>query len=208
MLNFENRNISKRKNYYLCSDFNRYEPSRRRQSSTKIKIMNKIKKHATNLQASRVVPSQMKGEDVVNKPSAEINNSINFDTETDVFNSPWGAEKAYFFLYLLNETASDFNEGILEDSNIRRPIPHFKTVSSFLVWVQETNPKTVKALIREVALFLSRCFEGIMHPDNPENTEGLTYFYKGFTRYMNNNVEIDHGDEAEGILDSILEDKE
>ena len=47
-----------------------------------------------------------------------------------------------------------------------------------------------------------------MHPDNPENTEGLTYFYKGFTRYMNNNVEIDHGDEAEGILDSILEDKE
>lgn len=170
--------------------------------------MRKNNNHATNLQASRVVPSQMKGEDVVNNPSTENNSSIKFDTDTDVFNSLWGAEKAYFFLYLLNETASNFNEGLLEDSNIRRPIPYFKTVYSFFVWVQETNPKTVKALIREVTLYLSRCFEGVWHPDNPENLEGLTDFYKGFSRYMRNNVEIDHGDEAEDILSEILEDNE
>lgn len=168
--------------------------------------MKKIKNHATNLQASRVVPSQMKGEDVVNKPSAESNDSITFDTDTDVFNSPWGAEKAFFLLYFLNSIASDFNEGLMEDPNIRRPIPYFKTVSSFLVWLQATNPKTVKWFLREVILSLCRCFEGVWHPDNPDNLEGLTDFYRDFARYMKNNVEIDHGDTVE--IDDILEDEE
>lgn len=164
--------------------------------------MKKTRNHATNLQASRVAPSQMKGEDVVNNPSAESNESITFDTETDVFNSPWGAEKAFFLLYFLNRIASDFNEGLMEDPNIRRPIPYFKTLSSFFVWLQATNPKTVKWFMREVAFSMCRSFEGVWHPDNPDNLDGLTAFYRDFARYMKNNVEIDHGDTVE--MDDIL----
>ncbi len=156
----------------------------------KIKIMNKIKNHATNLRASRVVPSQMKGEDVVNNPSEERNN-----TDIDVFNSVWGAEKAYFFLYFLKRVVDLFNEGKLEDPNIKKPIPHFKTVYSFFVWVQETNPKTVKWFIREVALYISRCEEWVWHPDNPQYDDGISDFYRDFARYIKNNVEIDNDKE-------------
>lgn len=149
--------------------------------------MKRTTNHATNLQESRVVPSQMKGEAVVNIPSAESN------TEKDSFNSPWGAEKAFFFLYLLNKTARLFNAGLLEDPNIRRPIPRFETLSSFYTWVQDTNPKTVKWFMREVALNL--CGSGLLNlPDDPENVSGLSDFYKELSYFMKNNVVIDYGD--------------
>ena len=136
--------------------------------------MNNKKELATNLQESRVAPTHTEGE------------AVNTPFKRDMYESPWGAERAFFFLHLLNETASYFNLGHFEDANIRRPIPHFHTFYSFFSWIQDTNPKTVKSLLKKVIWNIT---EGVIeHPDG--SSELLRDYYKEFGKYLANGTRL------------------
>lgn len=174
--------------------------------------MRKVKNNATNLQESRVAPSQMKGEDVVNKPSTEINNStiprgqeveyeettkgirkvIYLNREFDTLNSLWSAEKSYYLLYCINYNGELFNKYVLplRESRLRKPIPHFNTLTAFLEWVINTNPKALKELLRDVLLTMINNDRGLMLPDEGRvaETDAMEKYYKGLSHYMAEHV--------------------
>ena len=119
---------------------------------------------------------------------------ISLNTEYDTLNSLWSAEKNYYLLYCINYNGEMFNKYVLplRESRLRKPIPHFKTLTAFLEWVLDTNPKALKELLRDVLLMMSNNDRGLLLPDEGgvADTEQMEKYYKGLSRYMAENVLI------------------
>ena len=120
--------------------------------------------------------------------------AIFLNPEYDTLNSLWSAEKNYYLLYCINSNAKMFNEYVLplKESRLRKPIPYFKTLTAFLEWVIDTNPKALKELLRDVLLMMSNNDRGIILPDEGgvADTEEMAKYYKGLSRYMSEHVLI------------------
>ena len=135
--------------------------------------MNNKKELATKFQESRVAPTQMEGE------------AVNTPFERDLYESTWGAEKAYFLLHHLNKIANAYNKGVFEDDRIRKPIPHFHTFFSLSTWIANTNPKTVKCFFQDVFTNLTN---GIIY--QPDSTpEEMNEYLKELSKYLANGVD-------------------
>ena len=119
---------------------------------------------------------------------------ISLNTEYDTLNSLWSAEKNYYLLYCINQNSELFNKYVLplRESRIKKPIPYFKTLTAFLEWVIDTNPKALKELLRDVLLMMSNNDRGILLPDEggvADNDE-MAKYHKGLSRYMSEHVPI------------------
>ena len=155
--------------------------------------MDKVKNTLRGSQESGVTTSKRGMEEIV-KTSKGIQRVISLNTEYDTLNSLWSAEKNYYLLYCINSNAKMFNEYVLplKESRLRKPIPYFKTLTAFLEWVIDTNPKALKELLRDVLLMMSNNDRGIFLPDDGgvADTEEMAKYYKGLSRYMSEHVLI------------------
>ena len=155
--------------------------------------MNKDKNTLQGSQESGVTTSKRGMEEIV-KTSKGIQRVISLNTEYDTLNSLWSAEKNYYLLYCINQNSELFNKYVLplRESRIKKPIPYFKTLTAFLEWVIDTNPKALKELLRDVLLMMSNNDRGILLPDEggvADNDEMVKY-HKGLSRYMSEHVLI------------------
>ena len=119
---------------------------------------------------------------------------ISLDPEYDTLNSLWSAEKNYYLLYCINRNSELFNKYVLplRESRQKKPIPKFETLTAFLEWVIDTNPKALKELLRDVLLMMSNNDRGLILPDEGgvAETDEMAKYYKGLSRYMAEHVLI------------------
>ena len=119
---------------------------------------------------------------------------ISLDPKYDTLNILWSAEKNYFLLYCINYNGEMFNKYRLHlrESRLRKPIPHFDTLTAFLEWVIDTNPKALKELLRDVLLMMSNNDRGLLLPDEGgvADSDEMAKYYKGLSRYMSEHVLI------------------
>ena len=140
-----------------------------------------------------VVPSR-RGEDKIIETPKGFTREISLNTNYDTLNSLWSAEKNYFLLYCINYNGEMFNKYRLHlrESRLRKPIPHFDTLTAFLEWVIDTNPKALKELLRDVLLMMSNNDRGLLLPDEGgvADSDEMAKYYKGLSRYMSEHVLI------------------
>ena len=140
-----------------------------------------------------VVPSR-RGEDKIIETPKGLTRKISLNTKYDTLNSLWSAEKNYYLLYCINYNGEMFNKHVLplRESRLRKPIPHFQTLTAFLEWVLNTNPKALKELLRDVLLMMSNNDRGLLLPDEGgvADTNEMEKFYKGLSRYISEHVLI------------------
>lgn len=140
-----------------------------------------------------VVPSKRGEEKIVETPKG-LTREITLNPKYDTLNSLWSAEKNYYLLYCINYNGEMFNKYVLplRESRLRKPIPHFKTLTAFLEWVLDTNPKALKEFLRDVLLMMSNNDRGLLLPDEGgvADSEEMAKFYKGLSRYISENVLI------------------
>ena len=142
---------------------------------------------------SGVIPSK-RGEVEYEDTPKGARRVISLDTRHDTLNSLWSAEKNYYLLYCINQNGRMFNEYVLplRESRLRKPIPHFDTLTAFLEWVIDTNPKALKELLRDVLLMMSNNDRGIILPDEGgvADSDEMAKFYKGLSHYISEHVFI------------------
>ena len=155
-----------------------------------------MKKEKNTLRSSQEsgVTTSKRGTEEIKETSKGISRVISLNTRYDVLNSLWSAEKNYYLLYCINTNAKLFNEYVLplRESRLRKPIPYFKTLTAFLEWVIDTNPKALKELLRDVLLMMSNNDRGILLPDEGgvADKEDMAKYYKGLSKYMAEHVLI------------------
>lgn len=155
--------------------------------------MDKEKTTLRSLQESGVTTSKRDELEFEETPKG-LKRVIHLNTEYDTLNSLWSAEKNYYLLYCINQNSELFNKYVLplRESRIKKPIPYFKTLTAFLEWVIDTNPKALKELLRDVLLMMSNNDRGILLPDEggvADNDE-MAKYHKGLSRYMSEHVLI------------------
>lgn len=157
------------------------------------------KNQATNPQGGRVARSQRE-ERYGQIPSAVPNNSFN---STDVCTNVWSAERCFYILSLINYHVDNYNEFVLEydpNTKFKKPLPHFKTLSDFVVWIIDTNPKAVKEFV--VGLFTTFGKNGLYSIGESIPDQLLCYeeykYYEAFAKYLKERVHLlSHDDEEE-----------
>lgn len=138
------------------------------------------------------VTTSRRGElDFIETPKGKIP-AITLDPEYDTLNTLWSAEKNYYLLYCINQNGEMFNKYVLplRESRLKKPIPKFRTLTAFLEWVEDTNPKAVKEILRDVLLMMSNNDRGIILPDEGgvADNDRMGEYYKGLSRYMTEHV--------------------
>ena len=155
--------------------------------------MGKEKDTLRGYQESGVTTSK-RGEVELEETPKGVRHVISLDRNYDTLNSLWSAEKNYYLLYCINQNSEMFNKYVLplRESRLRKPIPHFPTLTAFLEWVIDTNPKALKELLRDVLLMMSNNDRGILLPDEGgvADTDDMAKYYKGLSRYMAEHVLI------------------
>lgn len=143
------------------------------------------KNHVTNPQGGRVTRSQ-EGERFRQYPSADKIHKYTLDKETDTFETIWGAENSYFILDAINREVRNYNNYVIgkEETKFNKPIPYFKTLTAFLFWIEDTNPKALKEFMRELFLSVSNADKGEAHTDGLLYYNDLGDYFKGLHKYM------------------------
>ena len=140
------------------------------------------------------VTTSKRGEVELEETPKGVRRVISLDRNYDTLNSLWSAEKNYYLLYCINRNAELFNKYVLpmRESRLRKAIPHFPTLTAFLEWVIDTNPKALKELLRDVLLMMSNNDRGILLPDEGgvADNDDMERYYKGLSRYMSEHVLI------------------
>ena len=123
-----------------------------------------------------------------------IRRAIFLNPEYDTLNSLWSAEKVFYLLYCLNMQAEAFNKYVLplRESRLKKPMPYFKTLTAFLEWIEETNPKAVKETLRDVILMMSNNDRGLILPDEGGvgETDEMAKYYKELSLYISERIKI------------------
>ncbi len=138
------------------------------------------------------VTTSRRGELEFEETPKGLKRAIVLDPEFDTLNTLWSAEKNYYLLYCINLHGEFFNKYILPQrgSRLKKAIPHFKTLTAFLEWIEDTNPKAVKETLRDVILMMSNNDRSLILPDEGgvADTESTEKYYKGLSRYMAEHV--------------------
>jgi hypothetical protein len=140
------------------------------------------------------VTTSKRGEVELEETPKGVRRVISLDRNYDTLNSLWSAEKNYYLLYCINRNSELFNKYVLplRESRQKKPIPKFETLTAFLEWVIDTNPKALKELLRDVLLMMSNNDRGILLPDEGgvADNDDMERYYKGLSRYMSEHVLI------------------
>lgn len=150
---------------------------------------------------SAIAPFESQGVTRTNRGVAEFKNTpkgvlrtISLNPEYDTLNSLWSAEKVFYLLYCLNMQAEAFNKYVLplRESRLKKPMPYFKTLTAFLEWIEDTNPKAVKETLRDVILMMSNNDRGLILPDEGGvgDTDEMAKYYQELSRYTTERVKI------------------
>ncbi len=138
------------------------------------------------------VTTSRRGEEEIEKTPKGYQRVITLNPDFDTLNTLWSAEKNYYLLYCINLHGEVFNKYVLplRESRLKKAIPHFQTLTAFLEWVEDTNPKAVKELLRDVLLMMSNNDRGLILPDEGgvADTDEMEKYYKGLSRYMAEHV--------------------
>ena len=154
------------------------------------------KNHVTNPQGGRVTRSE-KGERFRQYPSLSPGYFYSLDKETDTYETLWGAEKSYFILDAINREVKNYNGYVIgkEETKFNKPIPYFDTLTAFLFWIEDTNPKALKEFMRELFLSISNANRGEAHTDGLLYAGDVEKYYKGLSRYINERVILEPEEE-------------
>lgn len=151
--------------------------------------MSYTKKPVTNPQGGRVTRSE-KGERYRQYPSLSPGYFYSLDKETDTYETLWGAEKSYFILDAINREVKNYNGSVIgkEETKFNKPIPYFDTLTAFLFWIEDTNPKALKEFMRELFLSISNADKGEAHTDGLLYYNDIENYYKGLKKYVTESV--------------------
>lgn len=186
--------MKKEKDTLRSSQESRVTPSKGEKGGAK--KAPKVPEYITSLrpyQESGITTSSRGDDEYIDTPKGVIR-QITLDPEYDTLNSLWSAEKNYYLLYCINQNGELFNKYVLplKESRLKKPIPKFRTLTAFLEWVEDTNPKAVKEILRDVIMMMSNNDRGIILPDEGgvADNDRMGDYYKGLSRYMTEHVLI------------------